>query len=302
MHLQIRSISTTRCDDLARATEAQDGKKNRVLTGTLSLRSIAPFGLHCQVAGTGDCGSNPPNPLGLLHWAAWSRLLLVPPPKYSAPVCCLVVTILSGVLVVLCLRLFAFKVAPKVLPCVGCFYPLHHFGASWRCSALLHWGIHPWCSRSPFGHPLRHVSIRSGPCAPFLLLSAAASRLLVSLLCVGVPVFVVCSAPSCAAPLSLFRLPLIWGACSVFWFLLVFCRSSRVVVPSFWCSGLLPRSEFVSDFLGATQLLWSLAASPPPPFSGPFLVFGFCLSGFGVLGVCWWAPCLVCGGGVCLGK
>ena len=28
MHLLIRSISTTRCDDLARATEAQDGKKS----------------------------------------------------------------------------------------------------------------------------------------------------------------------------------------------------------------------------------------------------------------------------------
>ena len=27
MHLLIRSISTTSCDDLARATEAQDGKK-----------------------------------------------------------------------------------------------------------------------------------------------------------------------------------------------------------------------------------------------------------------------------------
>ena len=257
----------------------------RVLTGTLSLRSIAPFGLHCQVAGTGDCGSNPPNPLGLLHWAAWSRLLLVPPPKYSAPVCCLVVTILSGVLVVLCLRLFAFMVAPKVLPCVGCCYPLHHFGASWRCSALLHWGIHPWCSRTPFGHPLRHVSTRSGPCAPFLLLSAAASRLPFSFLCVGVPVFVVCSAPSCAAPLSLFRLPLIWGAFSVFWFLLVSCLSSRVFVPSFWCSGLLPRIEFVSDFLGATQLLWPLAASPPPPCF--WSLFGFWLLSVGV----WFVGC-----------
>ena len=29
MHLPIRSISTTRCDDLARATEAQDEKKRR---------------------------------------------------------------------------------------------------------------------------------------------------------------------------------------------------------------------------------------------------------------------------------
>ena len=105
-------------------------------------------------------------------------------------------------------------VAPKVLPCVGCCYPLHHFGASWRCSALLHWGIHPWCSRSPFGHPLRHVSTRSGPCAPFSF-------------CLPAPFFLpLCGCPcvcclfcpffSVLPPLSLFRLPLIWGAFSVF--------------------------------------------------------------------------------------
>ena len=32
MHLRNSFISTTRCDDLARATEAQDGKKNHGLT------------------------------------------------------------------------------------------------------------------------------------------------------------------------------------------------------------------------------------------------------------------------------
>ena len=56
-------------------------------------------------------------------------VILVPPSKYSCPVCSLVAMQLRGVLVVLCLRFCGFTVAPKALPCVGYYYPpLHHFG------------------------------------------------------------------------------------------------------------------------------------------------------------------------------
>ena len=119
------------------------------------------------------------------------------------------------------------------------------------------------------------MSIRSGPCAPFLLLSAAASRLLVSFLYVGVPVFVLCPAPPCAAPLSSFRLPLVWVRSLLFGSSLSFGRLSRVS-SALRCSGLLPSAEFVFAFLGATQLLWSVAVPPPPPCV--WSLFGFCAS------------------------
>ena len=35
-----------------------------------------------------------------------------------------------GGLLVLCFRSFAFTVAPKALPCVGCCYPLHVWGVA----------------------------------------------------------------------------------------------------------------------------------------------------------------------------
>ena len=168
-------------------------------------------------------------------------------------------------------------VAPKALPCVGCYYPLHHLGATWRCSALLHWGIHLWRSRSPFGRPLRHVCTRSGPRVPLLLLSAAASRLPASVLCVGVPVSVFCSAPSLCCPLSLILPPLIQGAFTVIWPLLVF-------LSLFSC--LCPR-------LGVSVLC---------PVSALSLVVVLCLSCSGLSVVCCGASCLVCCVWVCLGK
>ena len=36
-----------------------------MLTVSLSISHIAPVGVHCQIAGTGDWGSYPPYPLGL---------------------------------------------------------------------------------------------------------------------------------------------------------------------------------------------------------------------------------------------
>ena len=42
------------------------------------------------------------------------------------------------------------------------------------------------------------------------------------------------------------------------------------------CSGLMPSAEFVFAFLGATQLLWSVAVSPPPLCV--WSLFGFCAS------------------------
>ena len=39
-----------------------------------------------------------------------------------------------------------------------------------------------------------------------------------------------------------------------------------------------------------------------PLVSGPFSVCVLLCRGFGLLGVCWWALCLGCGGSVCLGK
>ena len=48
---------------------------------------------HCPVKpwrGTLRLRQNPPFPYGLLLWAAWSRLLLVPPSKYRCLVCGLV--------------------------------------------------------------------------------------------------------------------------------------------------------------------------------------------------------------------
>ena len=57
--------------------------------------------------------------------------------------------------------------------------------------------------------------------------------------------------------------------------LLVVCLA---FLPALRCSGLLPCAEFVFDFLGATQLLWPLAVSPPPPCV--WSLFGFCASVF----------------------
>ena len=121
------------------------------------------------------------------------------------------------------------------------------------------------------------MSIRSGPCAPSLLLSAAASRRLVSFLCVGFPVFVFCPAPLCAAPLSLFRLHLVLVRSLLFGSSLSFGRLSRVSSAR-WCSGLLPCAEFIFTFLGAIPLPWSLVVSPPPPCVLP--LFGSCASVF----------------------
>ena len=117
------------------------------------------------------------------------------------------------------------------------------------------------------------MSTRSGPCAPLLLLSDAASRLPASFLCVGVPVFVFCSAPLCAAPLSLYLPPLTQVFPLVFGSSLSLCRFSRVFVPASRCFG-LPRVEFVSDFLGATQFRWFSGVFPPPPCVWPPFVFG----------------------------
>ena len=97
--------------------------------------------------------------------------------------------------------------------------------------------------------------------------------------------------------------PLIQGAFTAFGSSLSFCRSSCVFVPASRCFGLLPRVEFVSDFLGATQLWWSSAVFPPPPCVCLLCGFGaFVCRGFGLFVFCWWAPCLGCCGGVCLGK
>ena len=169
-----------------------------------------------------------------------------------------------GGLVVLCFRSFVFTVAPKALPCVGCCYPLHHFGTFLRCSALPHWGIHHWCSGSPFGRPLRHLSTRSGPCVPFLPLSAAASRLLClpslcglflcpclvlpPLLCPPLPVSA-SLAFLCVRPVSV--PPCLWSLVLRF---VSLCR----------CFGLLPLCWIRLFLIGATQLLWSLAVSLPP--------------------------------------
>ena len=130
---------------------------------------------------------------------------------------------------------------------------------------------------------------RSGPRVPLLLLSAAASRLPASVLCVGVPVFVFCSAPPLCCPLSLILPPLIQGAFTVIWPLPVFLSLFSCLVSASWCFGPLPRVEFVFDFLGATQLLWSSAVLPPPPFVCP-------LFGFGALSVVFWfVGCLLWG-------
>ena len=195
---------------------------------------------------------------------------------------------LCGGLVVPCFRFFVFTVAPKALPCVGYYYPLHHFGTFLRRSALPHWGIHHWCSRSPFGRPLRHLSTRSGPWVPVLLLSAAASRLPVSLLCVWCPCVRVWFCPLCSAlspPLSTslsFR---------------VMCVPSRVLSVSGRLSCVLSRSvgapvrclrvEFVFSLFGATQSPWSLAVSSPR-FAVALAVLALVVSRF--LVVCWWAP------------
>ena len=86
--------------------------------------------------------------------------------------------------------------------------------AALRYSSLM-FQVPPWTSTKACVHPVW------SSCAP-LLLSSAASRLPASVLCVGVPVFVFCSAPPLCCPLSLILPSLIQGAFTVFWLLPVF--------------------------------------------------------------------------------
>ena len=52
MHLRNSFISTTRCDDLARATEAQDGKKNYIYVDNIVVSDFDHrwHGQHCLYA------------------------------------------------------------------------------------------------------------------------------------------------------------------------------------------------------------------------------------------------------------
>ena len=215
-----------------------------------SVVSLRP-GQYFQVVGTGDCGSNPPTPPRTTPLGCLVQVVTGASPQVQCLVCCLVAMLSRGGLLVLCFRSFAFTVAPKALPCVGCCYPLHHFGTLSRCSALPHWGIHHWCSGSPIGRPLRHVSIRSGPCVPFLPLSAAASRLLVSLLCVGFLCPCVVLPPLLCPPLPV-SAPLALLCVRPSRFLLVFGLSSCVLPCSVGASVCCLHVEFVCVLIGAT--------------------------------------------------
>ena len=127
-----------------------------------------------------------------------------------------------------------------------------------------------------------------------------ASRLLVSLLCVGCSCVRVWFCPLCSAPLFLFRLLWLSCVCVPSRFLLVFgrlsCVLSRFVGAPVCCLDV----EFVCVFISATQLFWSLAVSLPP-----LDCFCFCVSDLGglfVLVMCWWAPCPVSSWGGLIGE
>ena len=129
------------------------------------------------------------------------------------------------------------------------------------------------------------MSTRSGPCVPFLLLSAAASRLLVSFRCVGVPVFVFCPAPPLCCPpllvpaalalrcvLSFLVPPCLLVVCLVFLPALSVLRSVAFVLNSFVTFWVL------LNYCGPWRFLFL------PLVSGP--LFGFCASVFRVV-VAW---------------
>ena len=183
-------------------------------------------------------GSNPP-PLGLLLWAAWSRLILVPPPSIVPRVllgCHDTEWSVSGSL----LTSLRFHGGTKGSALCGVFLPST---PPWRdlallCAAALRYSslmfqVPLWTSTKVCVHPV--WSSR----AP-LLLSSAASRLPASVLCVGVLVFVFCSAPSVLPSFPdpaipdprcfyyLLASPCLSVAPFVFWFRVLVFRSSAL--------------------------------------------------------------------------
>ena len=240
-----------------------------LMTDTLSPRPCT-----CCIIRPLELGlkSNNPPPFGLLHRAAWSRFYWCLPPSIVPRVllgCHDIEWSVSGSL----LTPLRVMVAPKARPCVGFFvYPLHHPGASWRCSALLHWGIHLWCSRSPCGRPLRHVCTWSGPRVPFSLCPLLPpgflppSFVLVSLcLCSVLPLL--------CCPFSFFLRFLNYGVLTVPWLLPVSLSLLSWIGSSWWWVGLLS-FEFVCLLLGCYPFfVWSVTAFPPTPFVCPPLWF-----------------------------
>ena len=127
------------------------------------------------------CVLLPPLPFGLPLWAAWSRLILVPPSRYRCLVCGLVALRSAWRVVVLC---FCSSCAPwhqRPWPCVGCFCPLHHVAcavgvlcaSSLRYSSAMIQDPH-WASVKALEYPLWFLCALSSPvlcCLPAPLLS-----------------------------------------------------------------------------------------------------------------------------------
>ena len=162
-----------------------------------------------------------------------------------------------------------------------------------RCFALLHWGIHLWCSRTPIGRSIRRLSTLSGSCVPFLLLSVAASWPLLFLLCVGSPCVCDWSCPRCSA-FSLATSPLLASGLVCVWLLSLVLRSGTFAI--------FPAVLLLGSI--AYELFWLCRILVLPCYSCRFAVFppsllgcvsGFVLFGWPLVGGCallWLAPLL----------
>ena len=94
--------------------------------------------LPCCLSRLMQAGAVSLHPFGLLLWAAWSRLSLVPPSKYRCPVCGLVALHSAWHVACALLLFFVFTVASKAVALCGVARPSTTLCAFDLFSAFLH--------------------------------------------------------------------------------------------------------------------------------------------------------------------
>ena len=129
---------------------------------------------------------------------------------------------------------------------------------------------------------------------PFLLLSFAASRLLVSLLCVGFPCVRVLVLPLLLCPFLLFWLRWLLWWCVLSRFLPVLLSLSCVVARFVGAMACFLRFEFVWSLFGATKSMRSFAVSKSPFFCCLCFSVSLALVVFFGSFVCWLLGPLSC--------
>ena len=239
----------------------------------------------------------PPRPIGLPLWAAWSRLLLVPPSKYLCLVCGLVA--LQSARIVACALsplLRAHCGIKGICPVWGCTTlstTLRRFSVALHCHTEVYIF---WCSRTPRGRLVKHISSLPGsgvPSSSCLMLPPGFSTSCP--LCWVVPVLVFRPAPAALPALLpcyfVFLMPLVLCApgCSPFLFVCWGWGTEAFVTPSLPCP--LGATALPAEFVLFCLFLappWhfspSLSRFLPPPL--PLGVLLFCLSVCCLVGLC----------------